>query len=108
MNYVTGNIGLLTCSAGVCSGTLPVVTSDPCPAVDKVSEVKDKFVPGGWFKGKKEEVTRLTKVKGGKVAVGVPARLREPREPSSEDPEHPAAAPERLADAPEPAEPAEG
>lgn len=39
-NFVTGNIGLLTCTAGTCKGTLPVVTTDPCPAVDKVAEVR--------------------------------------------------------------------
>lgn len=39
-NFVTGNIGLLTCTAGSCKGTMPVVTSDPCPAVDKVAEVR--------------------------------------------------------------------
>ena len=39
-NWVTGNVGLLTCSGGSCSGTLPVVTADPCPAVDKVSEIR--------------------------------------------------------------------
>lgn len=40
MNFVTGNVGTITCAAGTCSGTLPVVTADPCPAVDKVSEVR--------------------------------------------------------------------
>jgi hypothetical protein len=39
-NFVTGNIGLITCTAGTCKGTLPVVTSDPCPGVDKVAEVR--------------------------------------------------------------------
>src|SRR5579862_8364185 len=39
-NWVTGNVGQLTCTAGSCSGTLPVVTADPCPAVDKVSEIR--------------------------------------------------------------------
>jgi hypothetical protein len=40
MNFVTGNVGTISCAAGSCSGTLPVVTTDPCPAVDKVSEVR--------------------------------------------------------------------
>jgi hypothetical protein len=39
-NFVTGNIGLVTCTAGTCKGTLPVVTADPCPGVDKVAEVR--------------------------------------------------------------------
>lgn len=40
MNFVTGNIGLLTCTDGTCKGTLPVVTTDPCPDVDKVTELR--------------------------------------------------------------------
>ena len=36
----TGNIGHLTCTAGSCAGTLPVVTADPCPASDKVAEIR--------------------------------------------------------------------
>jgi hypothetical protein len=40
MNFVTGNHGLLTCSAGSCEGTLPPVTTDPCPDVDKVTAVR--------------------------------------------------------------------
>lgn len=40
INFTTGNIGSLTCSAGSCKGTLPVVTPDPCPDVDKVSEFR--------------------------------------------------------------------
>lgn len=40
MNFSTGNIGLITCTDGTCKGTLPVVTSDPCPDVDKVSELR--------------------------------------------------------------------
>jgi hypothetical protein len=39
-NFVTGNIGHLTCTAGSCAGTLPVVTADPCPASDKVAEIR--------------------------------------------------------------------
>jgi hypothetical protein len=39
-NFVTGNIGHLTCTAGSCKGTLPVVTADPCPSVDKVAEIR--------------------------------------------------------------------
>lgn len=40
VNFVTGNHGLLTCSAGSCEGTLPAVTTDPCPDVDKLTEVR--------------------------------------------------------------------
>ena len=40
MNFVTINIGSLTCSDGSCSGTLPVVTADPCPGTDKVTEIR--------------------------------------------------------------------
>jgi hypothetical protein len=40
INFSTGNIGSLTCSNGTCKGTLPVVTTDPCPDVDKVSELR--------------------------------------------------------------------
>jgi hypothetical protein len=40
INYSTGNIGLITCTAGTCKGTLQVVTADPCPDVDKVSELR--------------------------------------------------------------------
>jgi hypothetical protein len=40
VNFVTGNIGTLTCTAGSCEGTMPVVTTDPCPGVDKVAEVR--------------------------------------------------------------------
>lgn len=39
-NFVTGNIGTLNCSAGSCSGTLPTVIADPCPATDKVAELR--------------------------------------------------------------------
>jgi hypothetical protein len=40
MNFVTINVGLLSCSDGSCSGTLPVVTADPCPGTDKITEVR--------------------------------------------------------------------
>ena len=40
MNWSSGNVGTLTCSAGSCEGTLPVVATDPCPAVDKIAEVR--------------------------------------------------------------------
>ena len=40
INFVTGSIGLLSCSDGSCSGTLPTVTMDPCPDVDKVAELR--------------------------------------------------------------------
>jgi hypothetical protein len=40
INFTTGNIGSLTCANGSCKGTLPVVTTDPCPDVDKVSELR--------------------------------------------------------------------
>lgn len=39
-NFVTGNVGTITCTAGKCAGLLPVVTPDPCPSVDKVAEVR--------------------------------------------------------------------
>jgi hypothetical protein len=39
-NWSSGNVGTLTCSAGKCDGTLPVVTTDPCPDVDKVAELR--------------------------------------------------------------------
>jgi hypothetical protein len=40
VNFSTGTIGVLTCANGSCKGTLPVVTTDPCPDVDKVSELR--------------------------------------------------------------------
>ena len=40
MNWSSGNVGTLTCSAGSCEGTLPVVATDPCPDVDKIAEVR--------------------------------------------------------------------
>jgi len=40
MNWSSGNVGTLTCTAGSCEGTLPVVATDPCPNVDKVAEVR--------------------------------------------------------------------
>jgi hypothetical protein len=39
-NYVTGSIGTITCTSGTCKGVLPPVTADPCPDVDKVTEVR--------------------------------------------------------------------
>ena len=40
IQFVTGNIGTLSCSNGKCKGTLPPIATDPCPDVDKVSEVR--------------------------------------------------------------------
>ncbi len=40
VNYVSGNVGSLACTAGACSGTLPNVATDPCPDVDKVTELR--------------------------------------------------------------------
>ncbi len=39
MNFTTGNIGTIACASGKCKGTLATVTTDPCPAVDKIAEV---------------------------------------------------------------------
>ncbi len=39
-NWVSANIGTVVCAAGKCKGTMPQVTSDPCPDVDKVSEYR--------------------------------------------------------------------
>ena len=38
--WVTGNLGNVTCSKGTCKGTLPPIAADPCPTVPKVSEVR--------------------------------------------------------------------
>lgn len=51
INFSTGNIGLITCAAGSCAGTLAVVTTDPCPDVDKVSELRRFEVFDGPDKG---------------------------------------------------------
>lgn len=51
MNFSTGNVGTLTCSAGSCKGTLPVVTADPCTDVDKVSELRRLEVFDGSLTG---------------------------------------------------------
>ncbi len=40
INFSTGTIGLIACDEGTCKGTLPTVLADPCPDVDKVSEVR--------------------------------------------------------------------
>lgn len=41
INFSTGAISnLIVCTAGTCTGTLPTVTTDPCPAVDKVAELR--------------------------------------------------------------------
>jgi hypothetical protein len=40
INFSTGTIGLIACTAGTCKGTLPTVLADPCPDVDKVSEIR--------------------------------------------------------------------
>jgi len=40
IQWVTGSVGLITCSNGNCKGTIPPVTADPCPDVDKVSELR--------------------------------------------------------------------
>ncbi len=40
LNFVTGNIGVISCADGKCDGTLQQVTSDPCPDVDKVTELR--------------------------------------------------------------------
>ncbi len=40
INFSTGTIGLITCAAGTCKGTLATVLTDPCPDVDKVSEIR--------------------------------------------------------------------
>ena len=40
IQWVTGSVGLITCSKGSCKGTIPPVTADPCPDVDKVSELR--------------------------------------------------------------------
>lgn len=38
--FVTGNVGLITCTDGTCQGTIPPVATDPCPDVDKVTELR--------------------------------------------------------------------
>ncbi len=38
-NYSTANVGILSCSKGTCKGTLTAVTADPCPTVDKVTNI---------------------------------------------------------------------
>jgi hypothetical protein len=38
--FVTGNVGVITCTAGSCQGTIPPVATDPCPDVDKVTELR--------------------------------------------------------------------
>ena len=40
INWVTVNIGQVTCINGACKGTLPTVAADPCPDVDKVTEYR--------------------------------------------------------------------
>ena len=40
INWSSGNVGTITCTAGKCKGTLPTVATDPCPDVDKVAEVR--------------------------------------------------------------------
>jgi hypothetical protein len=39
VNFSTGNIGLVACVDGKCQGTLAAVLADPCPDVDKVSQL---------------------------------------------------------------------
>jgi hypothetical protein len=38
--FVTGNVGVITCEDGTCQGTIPPVATDPCPGVDKVTELR--------------------------------------------------------------------
>jgi hypothetical protein len=40
LQWVTGNVGRVACSKGQCKGTIPPVLADPCPDVDKVSELR--------------------------------------------------------------------
>jgi hypothetical protein len=47
VNWVTSQVGLLTCTAGKCAGTLPPVTTDPCPDVDKITEIRRVDVMNG-------------------------------------------------------------
>ena len=38
--FVTGNVGTIMCTDGSCQGTIPPVATDPCPSVDKVTELR--------------------------------------------------------------------
>jgi hypothetical protein len=55
ISFTTGAIGLISCSNGKCKGTLPPVTADPCPDVDKVSQVTRVEV----FDGPEEGVLQI-------------------------------------------------
>lgn len=40
LNWVSVNVGVVTCINGTCKGTLPQVAADPCPSVDKITEYR--------------------------------------------------------------------
>ena len=46
-NYAAGAAQVLTCTDGKCKGTLAQVTSDPCPTVDKISQLLEVTVYDG-------------------------------------------------------------
>lgn len=51
VSWVTGAVGTISCVDGSCQGTIPPVTADPCPDVDKVSEIRRLEVFDGPDKG---------------------------------------------------------
>lgn len=88
VQFVTGNVGLITCTKGKCKGTLPPVAADPCPDVDKMGELRRVEVFDGPDIGQAiiQGATLSACCGPGQTTVGpIPVSLSPPCDTSTQD-----------------------